>query len=98
MENFDLNKIKNLSFNEAKLYIDKYFIPLTNREHAFYINGRYEIMDDEVIKKKVDFILKHILEVYCSSKQDSYDFLLKWFSNMVRGNRNNSALYLKGPQ
>lgn len=158
MENFDLNKIKNLSFNEAKLYIDKYFIPLTNGEHAFYINGRYEIMDDAVIKKtyfkrmttelnkyyfqektdlrtlsydvnkptlyenflnqcpkikqtykkysefsedtkkKVDFILKHILEVYCSSKQDSYDFLLKWFSNMVRGNRNNSALYLKGPQ
>jgi hypothetical protein len=158
MENFDLNKIKNLSLNESKLYIDKYFIPLTNGDHAFYINGKYEIYDDVVIKKtyfkrmsvelnkyyfqdktdlrtlsydvnkptlyenylnqcpkikptykkysefpedtkkKVDIILNHILEVYCSNRKDSYNFLLKWFSNMVRGNRNNSALYLKGPQ
>ncbi len=51
MENFDLNKIKTLSPVEAKTYIDKYFIPLTNGDHAFYINGRYEIMDDAVIKK-----------------------------------------------
>lgn len=50
------------------------------------------------IKKKVDFILKHILEVYCSDNQECYDFLLKWFANMIKGNRNNSALYLKGPQ
>jgi hypothetical protein len=158
MENFDLNKIKTLSPIEAKNYIDKYFIPLTNGDHAFYINSKYEIMDDAVIKKtyfkrmpselqkyyfqdktdlrtlsydvnkptlyenylnmcpkikqtykkysefsedikkKVDIVLNHILEVYCSNRKDSYDFLLKWFSNMVRGNRNNSALYLKGPQ
>ncbi len=158
MENFDLNKIKTLSPVEAKTYIDKYFIPLTNGDHAFYINGRYEIMDDAVIKKtyfkrmsselnkyyfqdktdlktlsydvnkpaiyenylnqcpkikqtykkysefsddikkKVDIVLNHILEVYCSGRKDSYNFLLKWFSNMIRGNRNNSALYLKGPQ
>jgi hypothetical protein len=158
MENFDLNKIKNLSQNESKKYIDKYFIPLTNGDHAFYINRKYEIMDDTVVKKtyfkrmtkelqryyfeektdlrtlsydvnkptlyenylnqcptikqtykkynefsndikqKVDIILNHILEVYCSNRKDSYDFILKWFSNMIRGNRNNSALYLKGPQ
>ena len=158
MENFDLNKIKTLSPVEAKNYIDKYFIPLTNGDHAFYINGKYEIMDDAVIKKtyfkrmpselqkyyfqdktdlrtlsydvnkptlyenylnmcpkikqtykkycefsddikkKVDIVLNHILVVYCSNRKDSYNFLLKWFSNMVRGNRNNSALYLKGSQ
>ena len=45
MENFDLNKIKNLSLNEAKLYVDKYFIPLTNGDHAFYINSKYEMYD-----------------------------------------------------
>ena len=158
MENFDLNKIKNLSLNEAKLYVDKYFIPLTNGDHAFYINSKYEIYDESIIKKtyfkrmsselnkyyfqdktdlrtlsydvnkpilydnylnlctkikhsyikysdfsddvksKVNIILKHILEVYCSNKKDCYEFLLKWFSNMIKGNRNNSALYLKGPQ
>ena len=158
MENFDLGKIKTLSFNDCKTYIDKYFIPLTNGEHAFYIDGKYEIMDESIIKKtyfkrmsseltkyyfqekidlktitydvnkptffdnfinlcpkikqtykpfnefssetkrKVNFILKHILEVYCSDNQECYNFLLKWFSNMVRGNRNDSALYLKGPQ
>lgn len=158
MENFDLNKIKNLSFTDAKLYIDKYFLPLTNGDHAFFINGKYEIMEDviikktyfkrmsselnkyyfqdktdlrtlsydvnkptlyenylnqcpkikqtykkysefpENIKKQVDTVLNHILEVYCSNKKDSYNFILKWFSNMVRGNRNNSALYIKGPQ
>jgi hypothetical protein len=158
MENFDLSKIKNLSFVEAKTYIDKYFIPLANGDHAFYINGQYEIFDDAIIKKtyfkrmttelnkyyfqektdlktlsydvnkptlyenylnmcpkikqtykkyseftdeikkKNEFILNHILEVYCSGRKDSYDFLIKWFANMVKGNRNNSALYLKGPQ
>jgi phage/plasmid-associated DNA primase len=158
IENFDLNKIKTLSPIEAKQYIDKYFIPLTNGDHAFYVNGKYEIMDDAIIKKtyfkrmpselnkyyfqdktdlktlsydvnkpaiyenylnqcprikqtykkysefsedikkKVDIVLNHILEVYCSGRKDSYNFILKWFSNMIRGNRNNSALYLKGPQ
>jgi heat shock protein HspQ len=158
MENFNLEKIKNLSLSDSKKYIDKYFIPLTNGEHAFYINGQYEIMDDAIIKRtyfkrmsselqkyyfqdksdlktisydvnepiiyndflnlcpkikqtykkyseisteiknQVEVILKHILEVYCSNRKDSYNFLLKWFSNMVRGNRNDSALYLKGPQ
>ena len=158
MENFDLAKIKNLSHNEGKTYIDKYFIPLTNGEHAFLINGQYEISDEAIIKKtyfkrmsndltkyyftekidlrtitfdvnkptlydnylnlcpkikqtiqpyntfskeikdKVDFILNHIFEVYCSSNKESYEFVLKWFSNAVRGNRNDSALYLKGPQ
>lgn len=158
IENFDLNKIHTLSPIEARKYINQYFIPLTNGEHVFYNNSKYEIVDDKVInkvyfkrmpaelrkyyfeekkdiktlsfdvnkptlyenyfnqcprikqtykkysefsndiKKKVDVCLNHILEVYCSGRKDSYNYLLKWFSNMVRGNRNNSALYLKGPQ
>lgn len=159
IENFDFDKLKELSLTEAKKYIDKYFIPLTNGEHAFLLNGEYEIMNNTTIKQtyfkrmiselqkyyfqektdlrtisydvnkptlykgylnlcpkikhtynkkysefsqetknKVDFILKHIFEVYCSNKKDSYEHLLKWFSNMVRGNKNDSALYLRGPQ
>ena len=43
-------------------------------------------------------MLNHIKEVLCSSNDDAYNFLLKWLSNMIKGNRNFSALYLKGPQ
>jgi hypothetical protein len=28
-ENFDLNKVKTLSPNEAKQYVDNYFIPIS---------------------------------------------------------------------
>ena len=41
MENFNLDTIKNLSLNEAKKYIDKYFIPLTDGNHGFYNNKTY---------------------------------------------------------
>jgi hypothetical protein len=156
--NFDLTKVKNFSLKKAKLYIDKYFIPLTDGNHAFYVNGKYEIYEDAVIKKtyfkrmsselnkyyfqekidlrtityninkpvlfdnylnlcpniiqtykkvdefstetheKLNIILAYIKETLCSGKIDSYEFLIKWLSNMIHGNRNQSALYLKGPQ
>ena len=43
IENFDLDKVKSLSQIEARHYVDKYLIPLTN--------GEYQIIDDAVIKK-----------------------------------------------
>ena len=157
-ENFDLNKIKTLSPIEAKQYVDKYLIPLTDGSHAELTDGEYDIKDDAIIKRtyfkrmpnelsvyyfkektdlktiiydinkpvlyknylnlcpqikqtykkveeftpeiklKLDVMLNYINEVLCSSNQDAYTFLLKWFSNMIRGNRNDSAIYLKGPQ
>lgn len=156
-ENFDLNKVKTLSQNEARQYVDKFFIPLTDGNHALLVNGKYEIYDDAVIKKtyfkrmstelnkyyfqdktdlkkitydinkpvpyenylnlcprvkqlykkpdefskethvKLYIILHYIKEVLCCNKEESYKFLLKWIANMLRGNRNESALYLKGP-
>jgi len=156
--NFCLNHIKTLSPVDARKYIDSYFIPLTSGDHAFYINGKYDILDDAVVKKtyfkrmsidivryyfeektdlktitydinqpvlydaylnlcpkikqsykpytefekplkeKVDLMLNHVYEVLCSSNKASYDFVIKWFSNMIKGNRNNSCLYLKGVQ
>lgn len=156
--NFDLNRIKNLSPTDMKKYVDEYFIPLNDGNHAFFVNGKWEIIVDKVIKNtyfkrmpaeltkyyfsektdlrsitfdinkpqlydgflnmcpkilheykpykdfsedikgKVNLMLNHIKEVLCSNKTNSYEFLIKWFSNMVRGNRNDSALYLKGLQ
>jgi hypothetical protein len=48
--------------------------------------------------KQLDFIKNFLKEILCSNKEDSYEFLLKWLSNMVKGNKNTSCLYLKGVQ
>lgn len=157
-ENFCLDKVKTLSPSEAKQYVDKFFIPLTDGNHALLVNGKYEIYDESVIRKtyfkrmsqelnkyyfqdktdlktitydihkpvlyekylnlcpkikqtykkkdeisketeiRLNIILSYIKEVLCYNKEDSYQFLLKWIANMLQGNRNDSALYLKGPQ
>jgi len=46
----------------------------------------------------LNFVLDYMKTILCSNKQDCYDFLLKWISNMLKGNKNNSCLYLKGIQ
>jgi hypothetical protein len=157
-ENFDLNKIKDLSPKDAKSYIEKYFIPLSSGDHAFLENGKYVIKDDAIIKRtyfkrlpkelyyyyfeiktdlktitydinkpiffdnylnlcpkiihqykpykefsqdiqnKVNIMLNHLKTVLCSNDNDSYEYLMKWFSNMIQGNKNDSCLYLKSGQ
>jgi hypothetical protein len=157
-ENFTLSKIKTLSPVDAKEYITKYFVPLSNGNHAMLIDGIYVIKDDQEIKRsyfnrmqkelcnyyfkeftevktisyeinkptfysdkinlcppmlykhdetfkpskdtqeKLNFLLNYMKEILCSNKQDCYEFLLKWISNMLKGNKNNSCLYLKGIQ
>lgn len=157
-ENFDLNKIKTLSPNDAKLYIDKFFIPLSNGDHAYFENGKYVIKDDGIIKRtyfkrmpkelyeyyftqktdvktisydinkpkfyehyinmcpqliheykaysefseeikiNVNIMLDHVKNVLCSGNEECYIFILKWFSQMVKGNKNDSCLYLKSGQ
>ena len=156
--NFSLSKIKTLSPNDAKDYIIKYFVPLSNGNHAMLIDGVYQIKDETEIKRsyfnrmprelynfyfrefsevksivydvckptfyedklnlcptmmytydqyykpstdasnKLSFILSYMKEVLCSDKEESYNFLLKWISNMLKGNKNNSCLYMKGIQ
>ena len=49
-------------------------------------------------QKQAHIMLDHIKTVWCSSNLESYNFTLKWLSNMIRGNRNDSCIYLKGPQ
>lgn len=53
---------------------------------------------DENIKNKVNIFLNYLKEVICSNNEEQYNFLLKWLSNMVRGNRNDSCLYLRGEE
>ena len=158
MQNFNLKTVKTLNPMDAKNYITKYFVPLSDGNHAMFQDGKYTIKEDPEIKKsyfnrmskelnnyyfkeydeiktivhclnkptffddkinlcpqmkfkynpdykpssdtkkKLDFFLQYMNEVLCSSRKDCYDFLLKWTSNMLKGNKNNSCLYLKGIQ
>lgn len=159
MENFNLDLIKNLSPNDAKTYITKYFVPLSDGNHAFLEDNKYIVQEASIIKatyfnriskdlnkyyfneytgikkityalnkpvffdnylnlcpkmkwdynpnykpdsktqKALDFFINdYLLEVLCSSNQESLTFLNKWLSNMTKGNKNNSCLYLKGIQ
>jgi hypothetical protein len=50
---------------------------------------------DDASKLSVNLMLSFIREVICNNKTDSYDHLVKWLSNMVKGNKNNSCIYLK---
>ena len=156
--NFSLDKIKTISPLEAKAYVSKYFVPLTNGNHAMLINDKYVIQEDKVIKStyfkrmpkelstfyfqehtgikevkykinaptffdnylnlcpkmkheyksynefsdeiktKVDIMTSYIKEVLCANRDDVYNFIMKWLANMIKGNKNTSCLYFRGPQ
>jgi len=156
--NFNLENAQNMGLNEAKEYIIKYFIPLTDGNIAQLINGEYEVKESAIIKstyfarlskeindyffkqypkirsivyqlnkevlfddklnlcpqmkfkyseyklfsddikKNVDIVLNYIFEIWCSSKKDMFDFILKWLANVMKGKKNQSCLYLKGIQ
>jgi hypothetical protein len=53
---------------------------------------------DETTKTGVNVMLNFIKEVLADNNEESYNYLLKWFANMLQGNKNDSCLYLKGQQ
>lgn len=91
----EFTEVKTVTYevNKETFYDDK----INLCPHMLYkFNNEYE--PSKGTKKKLNFVLNYIYEVLCSSKQDSYDFLLKWISNVLKGNKNNSCLYMKGIQ
>lgn len=50
----------------------------------------------EKAKRGAILMLKHIKDVICSSDPKQYEFLCKWIGNMLRGNKNDSCIYVKG--
>jgi hypothetical protein len=160
-KNFSLEKIERLNENaplKAKAYLEKYFVPLSNGNHAMLIDGRYVIKETKEItatyfdrmppnlkkyyfkefkglrsvvyklnkpalyddklnmcpamkhvykpyktfsdkaKKGVELIKKYIKDVYTNNCDKSAEFQIKWYANMIKGNKNNSCLYYKSPQ
>ena len=53
---------------------------------------------DNSIKTKVQYLLTHMEKYLCSGSKLSFQFIIKWFAKMARGFKNDSCLYLKGPQ
>ena len=47
------------------------------------------------IKSKVEIFLSFIKEVLCNQNMIIYNYLLKWLSNLSKGNKNDCALVLK---
>src|SRR5690606_275958 len=53
---------------------------------------------DKEIKNKVEILLSYIKEVLCSENENSFNYIIKWLSNMCKGNKNDSLLYLRGSE
>jgi len=57
----------------------------------------YESYPQE-IKDKVGMINSCILEVLCSGNVEVFHYIIKWYANMIKGNKNNAVPYFKGPE
>lgn len=58
---------------------------------------KYEQFTQE-IKNNVEHCINYLREIWCSDNEEALDYILNWFSNMVKGRKNNTALYLQGPK
>jgi hypothetical protein len=61
----------------------------TIKEYSTYSNE---------IKLKVEMMLNFVKEIWASGNENQFKFIIKWFSNMSRGGKNQSVLYLRGEQ
>lgn len=50
------------------------------------------------MKEHAQIFLDFMKDVLCSGNQEQYLYLCKWIGNVLRGNKNDSALYLRGEQ
>ncbi len=50
---------------------------------------------DTEIKENVKLMLSYIREVWANNDDNVYEYMLKWLSNMVRGNKNKTSIYAK---
>lgn len=61
-------------------------------------NYKSDYEPSDYAKEGLTYVLDYMKSILCSGKEDCYDFLLKWISNMIKGHKNTSCLYLKGVQ
>ena len=153
-QNFNLSLVKELSQNDARVYLTKYIVPLTTGDYAFFEDGEYKIVESLVInrvylcripkdlkiwfstvndkiykvvyqlnkpvffdnkinlchplpipkpykdfsdetKGNVNLFISYLKEILCDSRDDILTHLLKYLSNMFKGNKNRACIVLK---
>lgn len=49
-------------------------------------------------KEKLNIFLDYVKLVWTSNNDEIFTYIMKWLSNMIKGNKNKSCLYAKGPE
>ncbi len=80
-------------FGKPEMYDDKLNMckPTLHKK-----NPDFKISTD--VLERMSILEDYMKNILCSGSLDCYRFLIKWLANVVRGNKNNSCLYLKGAQ
>ena len=86
---------KNLICDIFQPQIGKDFINIASELKHKYVE--YKTFSKQ-IKDKVDIFLEYVLTVWANGNKAVYDYLLKWFANVVKGIKNTSCLYSKGSE
>ena len=86
---------KELICDITKPIVGNNFVNIGKQLKHKYIE--YNSFQPEV-KTKVNLMLSYIKEVWASNDEKVFQYMLKWLSNMVRGNKNKSCLYAKSLQ
>jgi hypothetical protein len=82
--------------NKPTFYDDK--LNMCPKMKYEYFKYDYEEDVNKPLKVKVNIMLNYIKEVLANGSDDVYKYILQWLSHMVKGNKNDSILYLKSKQ
>ena len=87
-----------VNLNAPSVY-NEYGINYINlsKQFLFKTTKPYSMFSNET-KANSQLFLTYMKEVLCSNNDEHYMYLLKWVSNMIKGEKNDSLLYLKGVQ
>ena len=63
-----------------------------------YVKDVTEKNISEESKEHANIFLNFMKDVLCSGNEEQFKYLSKWIGNILRGNKNDTALYLRGEQ
>jgi hypothetical protein len=91
----EYDKIRTLTceLNRPLLFDDK----INTCPEMLHIKKSYDSYSSE-IKDRVQFMLNYLKDAWTCNNNEQFKFILQWISNMARGNKNQSVLYLKGEE
>ena len=91
----EYDQIKTLTCELNKPFVNGKFI---NTCPAFMHDIKPFDSFSTEIKNKVQIMLNYLKEIWANGNENQYQFIIKWFSNMARGGKNQSVLYLRSEE